>query len=147
VGERFPPVQTSPGAHPASCTMGTGSFPGVKCGRGVTLTTHPLLEPRSWKSRSMTSPLWVTTGHATGLLYFTMATWRLQLYLPQMHSSEPPVRHATPSLEPGRLQRNSHALHLINRSLRIEQSFFFILFGATAPPPPRVPWPPHSRGF
>jgi len=24
------PVQTGPGAHPASCTMGTGSFPGVK---------------------------------------------------------------------------------------------------------------------
>ena len=24
------PVQTGPGAHPASCTIGTGSFPGVK---------------------------------------------------------------------------------------------------------------------
>ena len=35
------PVQTDPGAHPASCTMGTGSFPGVKSGRGVTLTPHP----------------------------------------------------------------------------------------------------------
>ena len=39
------PVQTGPGAHPASCTMGTGSFPGVKSGRGVTLTPHPLLLP------------------------------------------------------------------------------------------------------
>jgi hypothetical protein len=29
------------GAHPASCKMCTGSFPGVKCGRGVLLTTHP----------------------------------------------------------------------------------------------------------
>ena len=29
-GRDFPPVQTGPGAHPASCTMGTGSFPGVK---------------------------------------------------------------------------------------------------------------------
>ena len=47
-GARFStPVQTGPGAHPASCTMGTGSFPGVKCGRGVLLTTHPLLAPRS----------------------------------------------------------------------------------------------------
>jgi hypothetical protein len=27
-GRDFPPVQTSPRAHPASCTMGTGSFPG-----------------------------------------------------------------------------------------------------------------------
>jgi hypothetical protein len=25
--------------------MGTGSFPRVKCGRGVLLTTHPLLAP------------------------------------------------------------------------------------------------------
>ena len=34
-GARFSaPVQTGPGAHPASCTMGTGSFPGVKSGRG-----------------------------------------------------------------------------------------------------------------
>jgi len=46
-GRDFPPVQTGPGAHPASCKMGTGSFPGVKCGRGVQLTTHPLLVPRS----------------------------------------------------------------------------------------------------
>jgi len=27
--------------HPASCTMGTGSFPGVKSGQGVTLTPSP----------------------------------------------------------------------------------------------------------
>ena len=39
------PVQTDPGAYPASCTMGTGSFLGVKSGRGVTLTPHPLLAP------------------------------------------------------------------------------------------------------
>jgi len=44
VGARFfAPVQTGPGAHPASWTMGTGSFPGVKSSRGVTLTPHPLL--------------------------------------------------------------------------------------------------------
>jgi hypothetical protein len=41
------PVHTGPGAHPASCTMGTGSFPGVESGRGVKLTPHPLLVPRS----------------------------------------------------------------------------------------------------
>ena len=55
-GRDFPPAQIGPGAHPASWTMGTGSFPGVKCGRGVLLTTHRLLEPRSWKSRA-TPPL------------------------------------------------------------------------------------------
>jgi hypothetical protein len=54
IGVRFPAgakdfssilyVQTGSGAHPASCTMGTGgSFPrGLKRCRGVTLTTHPL---------------------------------------------------------------------------------------------------------
>ena len=47
-GARFSaPVQTSPGAHPVSCTMGSGSFPGVKSGRGVTLTPNPLLVPWS----------------------------------------------------------------------------------------------------
>ena len=45
-GARFSAtVQTGPGAHPASCKMGTGSFPGVKSGRGVTLIPHPLLVP------------------------------------------------------------------------------------------------------
>ena len=35
------PVQTGPGAHPASCTMGIGSFPGVKRpGRGADHPPH-----------------------------------------------------------------------------------------------------------
>jgi len=40
VGMRFSAlVQTGPGAHPASCIMGTGSFPGVKRqGHGI---DHP----------------------------------------------------------------------------------------------------------
>ena len=43
-GGRFSaPAQTGPGPHPASCTMGTGSFLGVKIVPGVTLTPHPLL--------------------------------------------------------------------------------------------------------
>jgi hypothetical protein len=53
------PVQTVPGAHPASCTMGTGSFPGVKSGRGVTLTPRPLLVSCSRKGRAIhLLPLW-----------------------------------------------------------------------------------------
>ena len=69
-GWDFLPVQTSPGAHPASCKMGTGSFPGVKCSQGVPLTTHPLLALRLWKSRAIPLPtLWATTRPVTGLLY------------------------------------------------------------------------------
>jgi hypothetical protein len=41
-------VHSSSEAHPASCPMSTGGpFPGVKRGRGVTLTTHPHLVPGS----------------------------------------------------------------------------------------------------
>jgi hypothetical protein len=36
------PVKTGPGAHPASCTMGTGSFPGVKSSWGVTPPLTPM---------------------------------------------------------------------------------------------------------
>jgi hypothetical protein len=62
-GRDFPPVQTGPGAHPASCEMGSSSFPVVKCGRGVMLTTHHLLVPRLWKSKAIPLPtLWATTG-------------------------------------------------------------------------------------
>jgi hypothetical protein len=35
--------------YPASCTVGTRSFPEVKSGRGVTLTPHPLIVPWSRK--------------------------------------------------------------------------------------------------
>ena len=53
------PIQTGPGAHPASYTMGTGSFPGVKSGRSVTLTPHRFLVLWSRKSRAIAQlPLW-----------------------------------------------------------------------------------------
>jgi len=56
-------VQTDPGAHPASCKMGIGSFPEVKCSWGVLLTIHPLLVPQSWKSTAISVPtLWATPG-------------------------------------------------------------------------------------
>jgi hypothetical protein len=50
-------VQTSPGADPASCTIGNTSFPGVESGRGVMLTPHPLIVPRSKNRVSYNSTL------------------------------------------------------------------------------------------
>jgi len=47
------PVQTGHRAHPSSCTMGTGSSPGVKSGRCVTLTPHPFLVLWSCMSRAI----------------------------------------------------------------------------------------------
>ena len=53
------PVQTGPGAHPASFTMGTEYFPGVICCWGVTLTPHRFLVPWSRKSRDVSIlPVW-----------------------------------------------------------------------------------------
>ena len=67
-GARFSaPVQTGPGAHPVSCTMGTGSFPGVKSGQGVTLTTHPLLVP--WSNYTSTPPMDLTACTEPQCLY------------------------------------------------------------------------------
>jgi len=61
--EIFRPSRPAPGAHPTSRKMSTMSFPGVKCGRGVLLTTHSLLVLRSWKSRAIPLPtLWATPG-------------------------------------------------------------------------------------
>jgi hypothetical protein len=42
-GRDFPPIQTVPGAHPDSYTMGTGSFPGLEAAEAWGLnppTTH-----------------------------------------------------------------------------------------------------------
>ena len=54
VGAKFSaPVQIGRGTHPASCTTGAGSFPGVKSGQDVMLTPHRLLVPWTWKGRAI----------------------------------------------------------------------------------------------
>ena len=51
MGARFSAlVQTGPGAHPTSCTMGTGSFPGGKERPGREADPSPLLVPWSGKN-------------------------------------------------------------------------------------------------
>ena len=67
VGARFSaPVQNGPGVHPASCTMGTGSFQGVKRpGRGA---DHPPPPKRRGHERgelylySPSGPSWPALG-------------------------------------------------------------------------------------
>jgi hypothetical protein len=61
-------VQTSSGTHPPSCTMGIGGpFPGAKRGRGMTLTTHPHLVPRSRMIRSL--PPFPTERECSNTIY------------------------------------------------------------------------------
>jgi hypothetical protein len=88
VGARFSaPVQTGPGAHPASCTMGTGSFPRGKERPGRDADPSPLLVLWSRKGRAIPLlPLWAvrpvqslsacTSVHFT-LLYFTLLYFSL----------------------------------------------------------------------
>ena len=45
-----------PWSPPSLLYNGYRVFPGVKCGRGVLLTTHPLLAQRPWKSRFIPLP-------------------------------------------------------------------------------------------
>jgi hypothetical protein len=57
-GRDFPaPVQSGPGAHPASYTMDTGSFPGVKRpGRGADHPTPPSAEGKERVKLYLYSP-------------------------------------------------------------------------------------------
>jgi len=91
----FPPFQTGPGAHPASSKMGTGSFPGVKSGRDVLLTTHHLLVPRSWKSRAILSgPHRACNGNTLTYLHIFSIILNIQInigYLKYLKHSEPIV--------------------------------------------------------
>jgi len=71
----FAPFQTGPGAHPASYTMGTGSFPKVKrLGPGA---DHPLyLEPSLKKEYSyITTPPLGLRGLFWGELYLLTFIW------------------------------------------------------------------------
>ena len=64
--EIFHDVRTGPEAHPASCTMGTGSFPGAKRPELV-LTTHLLLAPGcEWIGAIPGPSLCVCTGMSWG---------------------------------------------------------------------------------
>ena len=102
MGARFSaPVQTGPRAHPTSFTLGTGSFLGVKCGRGVLLTTHSLLVPWSRKSRAITV---LTLWAVRPVLSLSACTVQLYLYSPYgpcgMYRASVPVQYSYTSTPP-----------------------------------------------
>jgi hypothetical protein len=96
-GSRFSsPVQTGPGVHPASCTMYIRSFPRVKSGRSVTLTSHALLVP--WSSNSRAIPLlllWavgpVQRLSACTRVHFTLQGCNLPFYFSHIYVPIRPI--------------------------------------------------------
>jgi len=71
--------------------MGTGSFPGVKSGRGVTLTPYPLLVPWSRKDRAIplhVIPLWavrpVQSLSACARVHFILSTLKFSVLVFRM---------------------------------------------------------------
>ena len=96
-GDRIPvgvrisaPVQTGPGAHPAFCTMGTGSLSREQSGQGVALTTHPHLQPMLKKKYSYTSiPPLSLHGLFEGKFYFFSTFYSYFKLLQFFHSLSP----------------------------------------------------------
>ena len=97
----IPHFQTGAGAHPASYKMGTGSLPGVKCGRGVLLTAHPLLVPRSWKNRTIRL---LTLWTVRPVQSLSACTVQLYLYSPYgpygLYRTSVPVQYSYTSTPP-----------------------------------------------
>ena len=75
VGARFSaPVQTGPGAHPASYTMGTGSFPGIKRPRrGVDYLPQSSAEVEERVELHFYSPFWAFVACYRVNLFLTPA--------------------------------------------------------------------------
>ena len=103
VGARFcAPVQTGPGAHPDSCTMGSGSFPGVKR-PGRDAKHSSLLVP--WLRKGSAIPLlpvWVVRSVQS----LSACTVQLYLYSPYgpygLYRASVPVQYSytsTPAMD------------------------------------------------
>jgi len=117
VGAKFSaPVRTDAGAHPTSCIMGTGSFPGIKLlGRGVDHPPH--IAPRLKKVYRYTLlPLWALVAcFRVNFFFFCMDEWssrRTDLYLTthnthRRQTSMPPARFKP--IIPASKRRQTHA--------------------------------------
>jgi len=127
------PVHTGPGVHPASCTVGSGARPGVKSGRVVRLTPHPL--PVSWSRKSRVIPL--------------LPLWGVRPVQSLSSCKERPGRDANPSplLVPS--SRKSRAIPLLSQwTVRPVQSLSACKERPERdadPSPLLVPWSRKSR--
>ena len=81
MGARFStPIQTAPGAYPASYTMGIGSFLGGNVAREWRLATHPHPVPRLKKEQCYTStPPMGLCGLIQGELYLYLTYTKITI--------------------------------------------------------------------
>ena len=124
--------------------MGTSSFLGAKSDRGVTLTHHHLLVPRSRKSRAITLlPLWAvrpvqslsacTREHFTFITYHIVA-WKTISYFSDPHSPHTGRGFADGNLVTETLEnRQSYGFNLepvVDQNINITQLLwnFLLLF-------------------
>jgi len=94
------PVQTGLGVHPASCTIGTGSFPGLKR-PGRDADPSPIVVQWSRKSRAIPLlPLWAVRP----LQSLSVCTVELYLYSPcgpyGLYRASVPVQYSYTSTAP-----------------------------------------------
>jgi len=103
-GEIFRTCPDRPWGPPSLLHNGYQVFSGVKSGRGVKLTPHPLLVPQSWKSRAIPLlPLWVvrpvqTLSACTVKLYLyshygPYGLYRASVPVQYSYTSTPPMDH------------------------------------------------------
>jgi len=98
VGARFSaPVQTGPGAHPASSTMGTGSFPGIqRTGHGVD-HPPPSVEVKERVELSLYSPCgpsWTVLGWSLLFTFIPVVKQRITVLAGEKFGPTPEDRLA-----------------------------------------------------
>ena len=124
-GDRIPvkasfsaPVQTGPGAHPASYTMGTGSFPGVKRpGRGVDHPPPSSAEVEGRVELYLCSPSGSSWPVGYGDLYLYLININtLNSVQTPLHSAHKNSCHNLSLFPPLHNQSTSTSLHLLHFS-------------------------------
>jgi len=133
-----------PWGPPSFLTMGTGSFPRVKSGRGMKLTPHPLLMLSSRKSRAKPLlPVWAIQPVQS----LSACTVQLYLYSPYgpygLYRASVPVQYSytsTPRMgrtactEPQCLYKGALCLYLVHKGFpRTELLFITHAYGQQWP--------------
>ena len=122
-GEIFRTCLDRPWGPPSSLYNGYRVFPGVKSGRSVRLTPHPLLVPWSWMSRATRLlPLWVVRP-VQGLSTYTRMHFTftyLYSYHNELKSYKCPTQHYQRTLSHNVIRTHTGTCSKLRLSKRIQ---------------------------